>query len=172
MQIDLKGKIAIVTGAGRGIGREIASTLAREGVVTVVTDIDQEQLDDVARQFAEEGWEGRQFLCDVRKKEDVRRTVDSVVQAYRRIDILVNNAGVARGGLIESLDEEVWDLNQDVNLKGTFLMCQAVIPVMKRQQSGRIINAASFAAVIPTIGGAAYAVLQSGRRLVHPGVGR
>lgn len=157
MQIDLKGKVAIVTGAGRGIGREIATTLAREGVSTVVTDINQELLDDVARQFAEEGWEGRQFICDVRKKEEVARTVEGVVQAYGRIDILVNNAGVAGGGLVENLDEQVWDLNQEVNLKGTFLMCQAVIPVMKQQKWGRILNAASFAAIIPTIGGAAYA---------------
>ena len=110
----------------------------------------------MAGQFAEEGWEGRQFICDVRKKEEVARAVDGVVEAYGRIDILVNNAGVARGGLVEVLDEQVWDLNQEVNLKGTFLMCQAVIPVMKRQESGRIINAASFAAIIPTIGGAAY----------------
>ena len=157
MQIDLRGKVAIVTGAGRGIGREIASTLAQEGVRTVVTDIDESLLADVAHEFAERGWEGKQFLCDVRQKREVKRTVDAVVEAYGRIDILVNNAGVAAGGLIETLDEETWDLNQEVNLKGTFLMCQAVIPVMKAQRWGRIINAASFAAIIPTIGGAAYA---------------
>lgn len=157
MEINLKGKVAVVTGAGRGIGRVIASTLAREGVKTVITDIDQGLLDDVAREFAEEGWEGLQLRCDVRKKEEVTRAVQSVVDAYGRIDILVNNAGVANGGMVETLDEEIWDLNHQVNLKGTFLMCQAVIPVMKAQRSGRILNAASFAAIIPTIGGAAYA---------------
>ncbi|HLS91637.1 MAG TPA: SDR family NAD(P)-dependent oxidoreductase [Limnochordia bacterium] len=157
MEIDLRGKVAIVTGAGRGIGREIASTLAREGVRTVVTDIDPALLDDVAQQFSKEGWEGRSIRCDVRSKAEVQKAVAETVERYGRIDILVNNAGVAPGGLVETLDEEVWDLNLAVNVKGTFLMCQAVVPVMKRQRWGRILNAASFAAIIPTIGGAAYA---------------
>ena len=69
---------------------------------------------------------------------------------FGRIDILVNNAGVAGGAPVEELTEEVWDANLDINLKGTFLMCQAVIPTMKRQRSGRILNAASFAAIIPS----------------------
>ena len=142
MQIDLRGKVAIVTGAGRGIGREIASTLAREGVRTVVTDIDQGLLDDVAREFAERGWDGLQLRCDVRSKQEVQKAVDAVIQACGRIDILVNNAGVAPGGLVENLAEETWDLNLDVNLKGTFLMCQAVIPVMKAQRAGRKIGRA------------------------------
>jgi 3-oxoacyl-[acyl-carrier protein] reductase len=77
-------------------------------------------------------------------------------------DILVNNAGIARGGPVETLPEEVWDANLDANLKGTFLMSQAAIPVMKRQRSGRIINAASFAAIIPSLGGAAYASSKAG----------
>ncbi len=157
MQIDLRGKVAIVTGAGRGIGREIASTLAREGVKTVVTDIQQALLDDVAREFREQGWEGAQLLCDVRDWAQVQRTVDAVVERFGRIDILVNNAGVCKTGPVEDLPEADWDLTYDVNVKGIFLMCKAVAPVMKRQRWGRIINASSFAAIIPTIGGAAYA---------------
>ena len=128
MEIALKGKVAIVTGAGRGIGREIAETLGREGAVTVVTDVRPELLDDVADVFRREGWSGRQYICDVRDRARTQAVVDDVVKAFGRVDVLVNNAGVAPGGPVETLSEEAWDLNLDVNLKGTFLMCQAVIP--------------------------------------------
>jgi 3-oxoacyl-[acyl-carrier protein] reductase len=162
MQIDLRGKVAIVTGAGRGIGREIATTLASEGAVTVVTDVRQELLDDVHKQFVSHGWTGAQHLCDVRDARRIAAVIDAVVAEFGRIDVLVNNAGVAPGAPVEALSEEVWDLNQDINLKGTFLMCRAVIPVMKRQRSGRILNAASFAAIVPITGGAAYAASKAG----------
>jgi 3-oxoacyl-[acyl-carrier protein] reductase len=162
MEIALKGKVAIVTGAGRGIGREIAETLGREGVATAVTDIRPELLDDVSARFEREGWTGRQFVCDVRDRARTRAVADEVARTFGRIDILVNNAGVAPGGSIETLSEESWDLNLDVNLKGTFLMCQAVIPVMKRQRAGRIINAASFAAILPITGSGAYAASKAG----------
>ncbi|HEY7140232.1 MAG TPA: SDR family NAD(P)-dependent oxidoreductase [Methylomirabilota bacterium] len=162
MEIVLRGKVAIVTGAGRGIGREIAATLAREGATTVVTDIRQDLLDDVAREFGRERWTGRQHLCDVRDPARTRAVVDDVARTLGHVDILVNNAGVAPGGPIETLSEEAWDLNLDVNLKGTFLMCQAVIPVMKRQRAGRIINAASFAAIMPITGSGAYAASKAG----------
>lgn len=162
MLIDLKGKVAIITGAGRGIGREIAATMAAEGVRTVVTDINQSYLDDVAREWAEKGYEGAQFQCDVRSFDQIEQMVARVVERYGRIDILVNNAGVAAGGPVETLSEEVWDLNLDINLKGTFLMCKAVVPVMKRQKSGRILNAASFAAIVPIVNSAAYASSKAG----------
>jgi 3-oxoacyl-[acyl-carrier protein] reductase len=162
MQIDLAGKVAIVTGAGRGIGREIAVTLAGEGVTTVVTDVRQDLLDGVAAEFATRGWAGRQYLCDVRDAARAAAVVDDVARALGRIDVLVNNAGVAPGGPVETLPEATWDLNLDVNLKGTFLMCRAVIPVMKRQRAGRIINAASFAAIVPITGSAAYAASKAG----------
>ena len=162
MRIDLTGKVAVVTGAGRGIGREIAETLAGEGVTTVSTDLRRESLDALAAEFAARGFAGRQYLCDVRDARRIAEVVADVVAAYGRIDILVNNAGVAPGGPIEALSEEMWDLNLDVNLKGTFLMCRAVAPVMKRQRWGRILNAASFAAIVPITGSAAYAASKAG----------
>jgi 3-oxoacyl-[acyl-carrier protein] reductase len=162
MEIDLKGKVAIVTGAGRGIGREIAATLAREGATTVVTDLRPDLLEEVAAEWRARGWAGSQHACDVRDAARVGTVVAEVVRTFGSIDILVNNAGVAPGGPVETLAEEIWDLNLDVNLKGTFLMCQAVVPVMKRQRSGRIINAASFAAILPITGSAAYAASKAG----------
>jgi 3-oxoacyl-[acyl-carrier protein] reductase len=162
MEIVLREKVAMVTGAGRGIGREIAETLAREGATTVVTDVRQDLLDDVAATFARHRWAGRQYVCDVRDASRTRAVVDDVTRAFGRVDVLVNNAGVAPTGPVETLSEEAWDLNLDVNLKGTFLMCQAVIPIMKRQRSGRIINAASFAAILPITGASAYAASKAG----------
>ncbi|MBP3966125.1 SDR family NAD(P)-dependent oxidoreductase [Paenibacillus lignilyticus] len=157
MIIDLQGKVAIVTGAGRGIGRHIALTLAKEGVITIATDIKQEQLDELALQFAEEQLTGAQFICDVRDSARIAEVVEEVRNRFGRIDILINNAGVASGGTVELLKEDVWDANMDINMKGTFLMCQAVVPIMKAQGAGRILNAASFAAIVPAYGSAAYA---------------
>jgi 3-oxoacyl-[acyl-carrier protein] reductase len=162
VQIDLTGKIAIVTGAGRGIGREIAETFAREGVTVIVTDIRQELLDDWLAAAEANGWTGRGHICDVRDSARIQAVVDETVRDFGRIDILVNNAGVAGGAYVDELSEDLWDANMDINLKGTFLMCKAVVPVMKRQKSGRILNAASFAAIVPSLGSSAYAASKAG----------
>lgn len=162
MLIDLTGKVAIVTGGGRGIGHEIVTTLAREGVRVVTTDVQQELLDKLTAEFAAKGWEGMTRNVDVRDASAIQALVDEVVRTYGRIDILVNNAGVSRVGPVETMTEESWDLSQDINLKGTFLMCRAVIPTMKQQRSGRILNAASFAAIVPSLGGSAYASSKAG----------
>ncbi len=162
MLIDLKDRVAIVTGAGRGIGRAIARKLANEGATTLVADFQQELLDDVAAEWAANGWRGAQIQGDVRRSEDCKAVAELAERQFGRIDILVNNAGVAGGARVEEMAEAAWDANMDVNLKGTFLMSQAVIPSMKSQNSGRILNAASFAAIVPSIGGAAYAASKAG----------
>lgn len=157
MIIDLQGKVALVTGAGRGIGREIYNQLAQEGTIAVALDAKPEMVADVTQAIEANGWNGMARTCDVRDYAAIQAVVSEVVERYGRIDILVNNAGVGGGAPADEMTEETWDLVQEVNLKGTFLMCKAVIPVMKAQRSGRILNAASFAAVIPSLGGAAYA---------------
>ncbi len=162
MQIDLKGKVAIVTGAGRGIGNRIAKTLAGEGAVVVAVDFRQDLLDGVAEEWSRNNWPGAQLLCDVRDKAQCQAVAETVADRFGGIDILVNNAGVAGGGPVETLAEEIFDDNLDTNLKGTFLMCQAVVPVMKRAKGGRILNAASFAAIVPSLGSAAYASSKAG----------
>ena len=157
MQIDLNGKGAIVTGAGRGIGRVIARTFAQEGATVVILDFKQDLLNDASVEWIEAGWPGKRILCDVRDAAQVRRAVAEIENDYGRADILVNDAGVATGARVTDLAEDVWDDNFDTNAKGTFLMSQAVAPLMKRQKWGRILNAASYAAITPSIGGAAYA---------------
>ncbi|MFD1675289.1 SDR family NAD(P)-dependent oxidoreductase [Alicyclobacillus fodiniaquatilis] len=162
MHIDLNGKVAIVTGGARGIGQCIAMALASEGVKTVVIDINEADLQESKQKFDELGYRGLHLCCDIRDAAQIDEVVKQAVDEYGRIDILVNNAGVARGKPVDELTDEVWQQNIDINLTGTFRMCRAVIPQMKLQQAGRIINAASFAAVIPSYGGAAYASSKAG----------
>lgn len=162
MLIDLTGKVAIVTGAGRGIGHEIYSTLAREGVKVVVTDVRQDLLDNLTAEMAANGWEGFAQNVDVRNADSINALIEEILSRYGQIDILINNAGVAVSGPIETFTEEAWDANHDINLKGTFLMCRAVIPTMKKQKSGRILNAASFAAIVPALFSGAYASSKAG----------
>ena len=157
MQIDLKDKVAIVTGGGRGIGRVIARTFAEEGAKVAIIDFKPDLLDDATAEWEKAGWDGLRLNADVRDKAQVAAAVAAIEAKYGRVDILVNDAGVAAGTRVTELAEEVWDDNFDTNAKGTFLMCQAVAPIMKRQKSGRILNAASYAAITPSIGGAAYA---------------
>jgi 3-oxoacyl-[acyl-carrier protein] reductase len=162
VHIDLTNRVAIVTGGGRGIGRAIARTLAAEGAVVTVFDRRRDLLAEVRDEWAANEWPGLQLDCDIRNAASVAEAVDAVAATLGRIDILVNNAGVADSARVEAMSEAIWDGNLEANLKGTFLMCRSVAPVMKRQRSGRILNAASFAAIIPSIGGAAYAASKAG----------
>ncbi len=157
MILDLRGRVVVITGAGRGIGRAIAEAFLAEGSTVVVIDVDDAALDWFADAHAAAGVDGAALSCDVRSTAAVNATVQEVVDRFGRIDVLVNNAGVLGAGLIEELDDETWNLCFDVNVTGVFRMCRAVTPVMKRQNSGRIINAASFAVIVPSIGSAAYA---------------
>ncbi|HZC27884.1 MAG TPA: SDR family NAD(P)-dependent oxidoreductase [Actinopolymorphaceae bacterium] len=157
MHIDLRGRVAIVTGAARGIGRALVLRLAQEGVTTVALDVNQDGLDSLGAELADAEVPSSQFGCDVTNLERVQEVCDETVRRYGRVDILVNNAGVVAGGAVDVLAEDSWRHCHDVNLTGTFLLCKTVVPIMKAQRSGRIINVSSFAAIVPTVGGAAYA---------------
>ncbi|MCU9613287.1 SDR family oxidoreductase [Caldibacillus lycopersici] len=162
MLIDLKEKVAIITGVARGIGKEIFLMLANEGVKTVGLDRNAADITALESEIARKNWDYKTVVCDIRNSEEIAKAVQDTLEHYGRIDILVNNAGISGDGLIENLPENEWDFCHEVNLKGTFLMCKAVIPTMKKQKFGRIINAASFAAIIPSIGSAAYASAKAG----------
>ncbi|WBU37537.1 SDR family NAD(P)-dependent oxidoreductase [Homoserinibacter sp. YIM 151385] len=157
MQLELDRKVVMITGAGRGIGRAIAETFMREGSIVVVTDVSEEAIAWAEPTRTAAGVAGSSLVCDVRSTASVRAAVDAVLQRHGRIDVLINNAGILGEGLIEDTDDETWNRVLDVNVTGTFRTCQAVMPAMKRQGGGRIINAASFAAIVPSVGSAAYA---------------
>jgi len=147
MLLDLTGKVVIVTGAARGIGAAIAESFASDGATVIRVDL------------ASDGFPAgdTDLVCDVRDGAAARRLAEEVESRFGRIDVLVNNAGILAEGLLETMDDDAWDRSFAVNVGGVFRMAKAVIPAMKRQRSGRIINAASFAAIVPSVGSGAYA---------------
>nr|WP_294691387.1 SDR family NAD(P)-dependent oxidoreductase [uncultured Friedmanniella sp.] len=157
MLIDLQDRVVLVTGAGRGIGRTIAETFAREGSFVVAMDVGAEDLERTVADLTTAGSTVVPAVCDVRDADAVQAVVDDAVQRFGRLDVLVNNAGINVEGRLEDLAAAAWDRCFEVNVRGTFTTCQAVAPVMKRQRSGRILNAASFAAIVPSVGASAYA---------------
>jgi 3-oxoacyl-[acyl-carrier protein] reductase len=157
MLIDLTDRVVLVTGAGRGIGRTIAETFAREGASVVALDVGSDDLDRVEADLSAQGATVVPAVADVRESSAVRAVVDAAVQRFGRLDVLVNNAGINVEGRLEALDTAAWDRCFEVNVRGTFTTCQAVAPVMKHQKWGRILNAASFAAIVPSVGASAYA---------------
>lgn len=159
---DLSGRVALITGGSRGLGLQIAEALGEFGALVAITARKADELEAAAACLKAAGSPAMCFPVDLGRPEAPSTLCDAVLKAFGRIDILVNNAGVAGGGPVEAMSEDAWDRNLDINLKGTMLMCQAAIPAMKRQRSGRILNAASFAAIIPSIGGAAYAASKAG----------
>jgi NAD(P)-dependent dehydrogenase (short-subunit alcohol dehydrogenase family) len=152
--MELKGKTAIVTGAGRGIGEGIALVLAREEANVVLTARKMDEIAAVAKKIESQGGKAMPFIADSSKKADGQAMAAATVKTFGAIDILVNNAGIeAPPGLAKDLPEEQWDRVLGVNLKGAFLCCQAVIPQMMKQGGGRIVNIASTAGIRMTFFG-------------------
>ena len=131
----LKGRVALVTGAAGGIGQAVVEAFLQAGAVVVGADLGQQAGLKHDRLF----W----IPLDVTQSKNIQACVEQAVAAHGRIDILVNVAGVVSAGNAQNLSEKEWDRVIDINLKGTFLMCQAVMPVMKQQKFGRIINLGS-----------------------------
>src|SRR5262245_54349071 len=146
---DLDGQVAIVTGAGRGIGQAIALRLAREGVSVVVADLNDDNAGEVAAQIKTAGGRALALKVDVTRKDDVERMVSNTEEQFGELNILVNNAGIGAIGPLMDTDEATWDALMNVNAKGTLLCSQAAARHMIAQgKGGRIINNASGAGKI------------------------
>ncbi len=142
--MQLKDKVAIVTGSGRGIGAGIADALAKEGAILIVMDRNMADAQSEAKKIESAGGRAMAVEADVTKKATLDAMVAAVIQKYGRVDILVNNAGIESVPvLLKDISEGQWDRTLGVNLKGAFLCCQAVIPQMTKQNNGRIINISS-----------------------------
>jgi 3-oxoacyl-[acyl-carrier protein] reductase len=162
--MDLSGKVAIVTGSGRGIGREIALKLAEVGAELVVNDIaaSAEALEGVVGEVKALGRQAIAVTADVSSAEDVNRLVETAASSCMRIDILVNNAGVTRDGLMMRMSDDDWDTVLNIDLKSAFLCSRAVIRYMLKQKWGRIVSIASVVGMVGNAGQANYASAKAG----------
>ena len=160
---EFSGKVAIVTGAGQGMGRAVAERLAVGGAAVVINDLNAGAAERTASAIRGTGGEALAAPGDVTSSLDVRRIVESALERYDQVHILVNNAGVLRPTAVIDIEEDEWDLVVDVNLKGTYLCSRAVLPTLQRAGWGRIVNMASSAGRRhSTIGGAHYTAAKAG----------
>jgi NAD(P)-dependent dehydrogenase (short-subunit alcohol dehydrogenase family) len=158
----LKDKVAIITGSGRGIGRDIALAYAQEGAHVVVSDIDPRTTEATAADVAGFGKKSLPLLADVSKADDIKKLIDGTVGQFGRIDILVNNAMKIFPGKLEELPEEAWDATMNIGLKGAFVASQAAARHMIKQKSGCIVNIASIAGLFPYNWAGSYSVVKAG----------
>ena len=160
---ELDEKVAIVTGAGQGMGRAVAERLSAAGASIVINDQNGQAASKTAEMIVESGGKAVIALGNVTSAGDVSRMVDTALKAYGDIHILVNCAGVLRSTAVIDIDEEEWDLVVNVNLKGTYLCGRAVLPAMRQSGWGRIVNFSSTAGKnVSTLGGAHYTASKAG----------
>ena len=154
----LEGKVAIITGAGRGIGKEAARLFAKEGARVIACDVMEEWVKGLGEEV--EGIEG--YKLDVTDRGMIGEVVKDVYERYGKIDVLVNNAGITRDALFVKMKEEDWDRVIEVNLKGVFNMTQVVVPYMVKGGGGSIINTSSVVGIYGNIGQTNYAASKAG----------
>jgi 3-oxoacyl-[acyl-carrier protein] reductase len=157
-----KDRVAVITGASRGIGRSIALALAAEGARIVAFDLDMAETEKVAGEIRELGVEALAVQGNVTVAADTERMIDAAMEKFGRVDILVNNAGITRDGLLMRMKDEDWDAVLGVNLKGAFLCSRAASKVMAKQRYGRIINIASVVGQMGNAGQANYCASKAG----------
>lgn len=161
--MELENKVALVTGGSRGIGREIALELARNGANVVITYVNnEEKANEVIDEIKSMGVKALAIKADVSKESDVQRMIEKVEEEFNSVDILVNNAGITKDNLLIRMKEEEWDEVMNVNLKGTFLCTKAVARMMMKKRYGKIINITSVVGITGNIGQGNYSASKAG----------
>ena len=160
--MELKDKVALVTGGAQGIGRTISEELARAGAHVVLGDVNLEGAQARAEAINNSGGSASAVKIDVSNATEVREVFDFIIKDKKPVDILVNNAGITRDGLMVRMQESDWDLVLDINLKGSFLCGQQAAKQMMKQKSGAIVNIASIVGVMGNFGQANYSASKAG----------
>jgi len=158
----LENRVAIITGAGSGIGRESALLFAKEGAKIVVADVNEKGGEETVSTIKNNGGESFFFRLDVTDREQSKNMVKTTMEKYGRIDVLINNAGITQDALVAKMTEEQWDRVVDINLKGVFNCTQAVVEVMINQGKGAIVNISSIVGVNGNVGQVNYAATKAG----------
>lgn len=159
--INLTGKVAVVTGAARGLGQGIANKLASLGAHVIVSDVNQEGAELAVAQIIENGGSAEPFICNVANQEEANNLIQKTAEKHGKLDILVNNAGINRDGMLHKMNHEQWDAVISVNLTGVFNTMQPASVIMREQEDGRIINISS-ASWLGNVGQANYAAAKAG----------
>jgi 3-oxoacyl-[acyl-carrier protein] reductase len=161
-ELALEGKLALITGGARGIGREIAMLFANEGANIAICDVNLEEAQKTAKEIENLGRQSLAFKADVTNSGQIQDMADKILDKFNKIDILINNAGITKDNLLLRMSEEDWDKVIAVNLKGTFVCTKIVSRVMLKQRSGKIINLASIIGIMGNAGQANYAASKAG----------
>jgi len=171
--LKFKDKVALVTGGADGIGKSCCLLLAEKGAKVIVADISMEKAEKTCNEISEKGGEATPIKVDVSNVEEIRAFVNISLAKYENIDILINSAGICESRNIEEITVFEWNKMMDVNLKGTFFMIQAVLPTMKKNQYGKIVN---FSSVAGDTGGGAvgahYAISKAGVRCLSKAIAK
>ncbi len=162
LKVNLENKVAIVTGASRGLGKEFATYLGLCGARVALVDISKESLDKTVEELKQKGIDAKGFVADVSNNEQVEKTVADCCAQFGTVHILVNNAGIIRDSFLLRMKEEDWDRVISINLKGTFLFSKAVSKVMLKNRWGRIVSIASVSGLIGNPGQANYSASKAG----------
>ncbi|MFA5388447.1 MAG: 3-oxoacyl-[acyl-carrier-protein] reductase [Candidatus Omnitrophota bacterium] len=158
----LEGKVALITGGARGIGREIGIMFAKQGADIAICDVNPEEAQKTVKDIEDLGRKAISFKADVTDSKQVQEMTDKILDKFNKIDILINNAGITKDNLLLRMSEEEWDKVIAVNLKGTFVCTKIVSRVMLKQRSGRIVNLASIIGIMGNAGQANYAASKAG----------
>jgi len=161
-ELTLEGKLALITGGARGIGKEIAMLFAKEGANIAICDVNLEEAEKTAKEIQDLGRESLAFKVDVTDQSQIQGMVDKILDKFNKIDILINNAGITKDNLLLRMSEEEWDKVIAVNLKGTFLCTKIVSKAMLKQRFGKIVNLASIIGIMGNAGQANYAASKAG----------
>ncbi len=159
--MNIKNKVAFITGAGSGIGKEIAILFAKKGASIVLADINEQNLENVKLEIQENNGKAIKAIVDVTNRDSIKAAAENAIKEFGRIDILINNAGINMDALTVNMKEEQWDKVLDINLKGTFNCCQIISKYMIDQKSGKIVNTASIGA-LGNMGQANYSASKAG----------
>lgn len=161
-ELSLEGKVALVTGGARGIGKEIALRFAKEGADIAICDVNLEETEETAKEIQKTGRQCLAFKTDVTDSKDVQSAIDKILDKLGKLDILINNAGITRDSLVLRMSEEDWDKVIAVNLKGCFICTRVATKVMLKQRFGKIVNLASIIGIMGNTGQANYAASKAG----------